>query len=138
MIAAFDAAAVLDALDARDDAVAVHRFVQVRPGDVDVAAASSGRSGHDEAVAAGVRLEPADVEVHLLGQAEALAADLDEIAGGDERVEVALERRALVARHLEELKELADAGGMMHPLAHQRENLIGEKALFVNPIYSVS
>ena len=31
---------------------------------------------------------------------------------------------ALVARDFEELKELADAGGMVHPLAHQRENLI--------------
>ena len=36
----------LIALDADDDAVAVHRFVQMRAGDVDVAAAvSSGRSG---------------------------------------------------------------------------------------------
>ena len=44
--AAFGPAAVLDALDAHDDAVAVHRFVQMRAGDVDVAArGSSGRSG---------------------------------------------------------------------------------------------
>ena len=28
--------------------------------------------GHDEAVAGRVRLQPADVEVHLLGQAEAM------------------------------------------------------------------
>ena len=71
-----------------------------------------------------MRLQPADVEVHLLGQAEALPANLDEIARRDERLEVALERRALVARNLEQLQQLAHAGGMVHPLAHQRENLI--------------
>ena len=123
--APFGAAAVLDALDADDDAVAVHRFVEVRAGNVDVAAAdSSGRSGRDEAVAGRVRLQAADVEVHLLGQAEALAANLNEIAGGDERLDVALERGALVARHLENLQQLAHAGGMVHPLAHEREDLI--------------
>ena len=102
----------------------MHRFVQVRTGDVDVAAAVERPLGHDEAVAGRVRLQPADVQVHLLGQAEALAADLNEIAGGDERVEVALERGALVARDFEQLQELADAGGMVHPLAHRREDLI--------------
>ena len=129
MIAPFGAAAVLDALDADDDAVAVHRFVEVRAGNVDVAAAgSSGRSGVDEPVAGRVRLQPADVEIHLLGQAEALAADLNEIAGRDERLDVPLERRALVARDLEKLQQLAHAGGMVHPLAHQREDSGHEKA----------
>ena len=42
----------------------------------------------------------------------------------DEGVDVALERGALVARHLEQLEQLADAGGMVHPLAHRREDLI--------------
>ena len=79
--APFDAAAFLDPLDARDDAVAVHRLVQVRSRDVDVAAAVERPLGDDEAVAAGMRLQPADVQVHLFGQAEALAANLDEIAG---------------------------------------------------------
>jgi hypothetical protein len=37
---------------------------------------------------------------------------------------VALERRAVVARHLEYLQELANAGGMMHPLPHQREHVV--------------
>ena len=98
----------------------MHRFVEVRAGDVDVAAGRLERPlGHDEAVAGRVRLQAADVEIHLLGQAEALPADLDEIAGADERLEVALERGALVARDLEELQELAHAGGMVHPLAHR-------------------
>ena len=117
----------LIALDADDDAVAVHRFVEVRPGNVDVAARVERTLGGDEPVAGRVRLQPADVEVHLLGQAEALAADLNEIARGDERLDVPLERRALVAGNLEDLKQLAHAGGMVHPLAHQRENLITRK-----------
>ena len=88
---------------------------------------SSAPLRHDEAVAARMRLQAADVEIHLLGQAEALAADLDEIAGRDERFEVPLERRPLVARDLEELQELAHAGRMVHAFAHQRENLITRK-----------
>ena len=78
----------------------------------------------DEAVAGRVGLQPADDEVHLFGQAEALPADLNEIAGRDERLDVPLERRPLVLRHLEELQQLAHGGGMVHPLAHQREDLI--------------
>ena len=92
--AAFGAAAVLDALDAHDDAVAVHRLVQVRRRRCRCRRrASSGRSGVDEAVAGRVRLQPADVQIHLLGQAEAVAADLDQLARRDERLEVPLERR---------------------------------------------
>ena len=82
--APFGAAAVLDPLDADDDAVAVHRLVEMRAGDVDVAAAVERPLGRDEAVAGRVRLQPADVQVHLFGQAEALAANLNEVAGGDE------------------------------------------------------
>ena len=71
-----------------------------------------------------MRLQPADVEVHLLGQAEAVPADVNEVARGDERLDVPLERRPLVARHFENLEELAHAGGMMDPLPHEREHLI--------------
>ena len=80
----FDAAAFLHALDARDDAVAVHRFVEMRTGDVDVAAGVELTLGRDEAVAGRMRLQPADVEVHLLGQSESLASNLNEIAGRNE------------------------------------------------------
>ena len=52
---------------------------------VDVAAALERPFGHDEAVAGRMRLQTADVEVHLLGQAEALPANLDQVAGRDER-----------------------------------------------------
>ena len=51
------------------------------------------------------------------------------IAGGDQRIGVALERDALFARHLEKLKQFADGGGVMHPLAHQGENRITRKHL---------
>ena len=81
--APLDASALLDALDAHDDPVAVHRFVQVRAGDVDVAAGVERPFRDDEPEAAGVCLEAADVEVHLLGQPVALSADLDELARRD-------------------------------------------------------
>jgi hypothetical protein len=66
-------------------------------------------------------LQAADVEVHLLGQPESMTADVDEIAGRHERLDVTLERRALVARDFEDLKEFAHAGRVMHPLPHQCE-----------------
>ena len=122
--APFGAPAVLDALDAHDDAIALHRFVEVRARDVDVAAGRFERPfGRDEAVAGRMRLQPADVQIHLFRQAEAMPADLDEVAGADERLDVPLERGPLVARHLENLQQFAHAGGMVHPLAHERENL---------------
>ena len=37
---------------------------------------------------------------------------------------MALERRVLVARNLENLKELAHGGRVMHPFAHEGEDLI--------------
>ena len=48
--------------------------------------------GDDEAVAGRVRLQPADDEVHPVGQAEAVAADLEEIAVGDQRLQEPPER----------------------------------------------
>ena len=74
-----------------------------------------------------MRLQPADIQVHFFGQAEAVATDLNEVAGGDERFDVAFECSAVVARNLEHLEELAHAGGMVDALAHQREHLITRK-----------
>ena len=69
-------------LDARDDAIAVHRLGQVGGRDVDVLlVAASTVLGHDEAEAGRIGREPADDEVHLLGQAEAVAANLQQLAG---------------------------------------------------------
>ncbi len=119
------APAVLDAFDADDDAVAVHRFVEGLVGNVDVAAGRLERPlRRDEAVPRRVGLETADVEVHLFGQAESIPSNLNELAGRDERLDVPLERRLVVLEHFEHLQQLAHAGGVMHPLPHQRENLI--------------
>ena len=123
--APFGAAALLDALDANDDAVAVHRLVEMRVGNVDVAGAGfEWTLRRYEPVTRRVRLQAADVEIHLLGQTETLASNLNEISRSDERFDVPLERRAVVLRHFEYLQQLADAGGMMHPLAHECEHLI--------------
>ena len=115
---------MFDTLHSHDDSIAVNGAAKVRSGNEDVAGVVKRPLGRDEAIAAGVRLQTADVQIHLLGQAEAMAADADEIAGRDERVDVPLERRPLLARHAEELENLSDAGGMMDPLTHQREHLI--------------
>src|SRR3989442_1461535 len=121
---AFGAAAVLDALDAHDDAVAVHRFVEMRARYVDVAARLERALGRDEPVAGRMRLQPTDIEVHFLRQAEAVPADVNKVARGDQRLDVTFERRPLVAWDFENLEELAHAGGMMDPLTHERERLL--------------
>ena len=122
--ASFGAAALLDTLDANDDAVTVHRFVQMGTGDVDVAAGVERPLRGDKAVAGLMRLQAADIEIHLLGQPEPMATNLDEIARGHQRLDVALERGPLVARHLENLKKLPHGCGMMHAVTHEREHLI--------------
>ena len=104
----------------------MHRFVEQRAGNVDVAAERVERTiRRHEAVAGGMRLQLADVEVHLLRQTKTVAANLDQLAGRHERLDVTFERGALVARNLENLQQLTHAGGMVDPLAHQREDLIG-------------
>src|SRR4029453_19615914 len=99
------------------------RFVEMGAGHVNVAARVERTLGRDEAVAGGMGLEPADIEVHLFGQAESMASNLDEIAGRDERLDVTFERRPVVAGNFEPLQKLAAAGGMVNALPHQREDL---------------
>ena len=53
-----------------------------------------------------------------------MAADMDEVAGRHQRRDVPLERGALFARDLQNLQELAHAGRVVHPLPHERENLV--------------
>src|SRR4029453_262379 len=117
-------AAVFDALDAHDDAIALHGFVEVSAGDVDVAAGRlEWALRSHEPVTGGMRLQPADVQVHLLGQAKPVSADLHEIARAHHRLDVTFERRTLVARDLEDLQQFAHAGRVMDPIAHERKNL---------------
>ena len=78
----------------------------------------------DEAIPCRICLQAADVEVHLFGQPESIPSNLNELAGSDERFDVPFERRLVVLGHFEHLQQLAHAGGMMHPLAHEREHLI--------------
>src|SRR5262249_30813295 len=113
----------LDPLQAHDNTIPVHRFVEHRAGDVDVSSNVERTLRGDESVARWVRLQPAHVEVHLLGQAESLPPNLDEIAGLNEPPQMTFERGAFFTRDLQELKQLSGAGGMMHVLAHQREKV---------------
>jgi hypothetical protein len=71
-----------------------------------------------------MRLQPADVEIHLLGQAEAMAPNLNQVARGEQGLDMALERSAFVARNFENLQQLAHGGRMMHALAHEREDVV--------------
>jgi hypothetical protein len=47
--------------------------------------------GHDKSKAARIGGQLADHEIHLVAHAEAVAANLYELAGGDERFQLALE-----------------------------------------------
>jgi hypothetical protein len=70
----------------------VHGFGEVGGGNVDVLSFAVGRVfGHDKTKAAGIGLQPADDEVHLLWQPEAVAADLQQLAAGHQRFQLSLE-----------------------------------------------
>ena len=83
---------------------------------------SSGRSGTTNPYPAGVCLQPADVQVHLFGQPEALPAELNQSPEATSDLRCRL--NPLVARDLEDLQEFPHCGGVVHALAHERENLI--------------
>ena len=114
-ISPFGAAVVAVALDAHDDAIAVQRLLEVRGRDVDVALHALGRPlRRHEAEAGRMALEPADDEIHAIGQPVAIAADEHERAVVDERFQVPLERRVLVAGNLEHAHQFARGGRMRH------------------------
>ena len=79
---------------------------------------SIGRSGVDEAEAGRMAVELADDEVHAIGQAVAVALDLNQRPVVDEVAQVALERRALLARDSQDAQQLARRGRMRHAFAH--------------------
>ena len=111
-------------LDAHDDAVAVHRLVAVPGGDEDVAAAVGARRvGHDEGRPADVGLETADDEVHLLGHAVAVAADLDKSPVGRQRLQLAPETSPLLAGDPQQLHQLARRCGVLGPFAHEADDV---------------
>ncbi len=122
----FRAVAVPESLDAGDHTIAVHRLHEARRRHVDVRGAlTAGRAfGDDEAEAAATGLQAADDEVHLVGQAVAPAAQRHQGAARHEKIELAAERHALVARHVEYLHQLAHRRGVMHVLANELKNLV--------------
>ena len=114
-----------DAFEADDDAVALHRLLEVGAGDVDVAADALDRAFRpDEAEALGAHVDAPDDEVHAVGQAEVAAAGGDDGAGRDEVLEAAAERRPVLARDLEPLGELRQGGGMVDLLADAGQDLV--------------
>ena len=68
--------------------------------------------------------EPADDQVHPIGEAVAVAADEDERAFVDERLELALEGGALLARDFEDANQLARGGRMVDVLANLSQELV--------------
>ena len=122
---AFGPIAVALVLDAHDHTVAVHRLVEVVARDVDARRTVVGRRlGIDEREPAWIGRDAADHEVHPVGQAESVAANLDERAGADERTQPAPERRALLARHAQQLLQFLGRGRMVDALANQAQNLV--------------
>ncbi len=131
-------APVGDALDARDDAVAVHRLVQVAAGDVDVAVDPLHRPiGHDESKSPRVGGDAPDDEIHPIGQAVAVAPRLDELALRDQILEQSFERRALVPRYLQPLQQLSRRRRVLDLVANQLEQLFVIQHVFILSIHRI-
>ncbi len=79
---------------------------------------------HDEAVARLVHLEAPDDDVHPVGEAEAVAPDLEQLAFRDEPLQQPPERRAVLARHPEQLEQLARRGRVGYALADLAQELV--------------
>jgi hypothetical protein len=112
----------------------VHRFGEVRRGDVNIPArrlrsvgglTALGVLGHDESKSARVGLQLSDDKIHLLGNAEPVAANLQQLAAGRERLQLAPERVALFARNAQHLRELPGGGRVMNAVADESEEIAG-------------
>ncbi len=108
------------AFDTDDDTIAVHRFGEIGRGDVDIRALSVrvGLIGNDKAEPTRVRRESSDHEVHLVRQSVAIAADLEEFTGSDERLQLSPESGAFVARYTQHPHQVPHSRGMMGMLAN--------------------
>ena len=78
----------------------------------------------DERKTARVGRHAADDEIHPVGQAEALPANLDERAAGHERAQAALERGPLLARNAKRPHQFLGGRGVIDPIADQSKNLL--------------
>jgi len=122
-----DAIRAMPMFDTSDDAVAVERFGQVGRGNVEMGLI--GHIGDDEPETARMGFQPADHDVHAVGKAEAVAPDLDQIAGGDECFEMPAERGSILPRHAEHLQQLLNCRRMIRALPNERQHLVaGERA----------
>src|SRR5262249_41361382 len=93
-----------EALDSRNDAVAVHRLIEVAAGNKKVPLGVLERTiGHHESKAAGIGDHLADDQVHAVGQTESIAARLHEGAALDQIGQQLLERGTLLTWQLETL-----------------------------------
>ena len=71
-----------------------------------------------------MRLHAPDDEVHAVRQTEPVPPRLNEVAAFDEAVEQALDRRALFARNLQPLEQLARRRRVIDFVADRREELV--------------
>ena len=119
------------ALDANHHAVAVQGLLQVDGGDVDVAFARAGRARrlvrNHEPEAARVAGEPSHDQVHAVGQADARAADLDDLAVLDQAAQHGLELVAPVGLETEAAHDVAHGDGLA-VAGEEREHGRGEIA----------
>src|SRR5688572_2484098 len=111
-------------LDPGHDTIAVHRFGKVRRRDKDVLALALLRLfRHDESKAAWIGLQPSDDDVHFLGNAVAVAANLEQLAARDERLDLPLEAVALFTGHAEQLRQLTRRGGVVRSFLDETKDL---------------
>ena len=98
----------------------MHGVLQIVRGDVDVAREAFDRTlGRDEAKPGWMAVELADHQIHLIGQAVAIAFDLDQRAVVDERAQDALELGPLFARNPQHAQQFARGRRMRHAWPHQ-------------------
>ena len=118
-------AIVADALDPGDDAIPVHRLVEIAPGDVQISLDLFQRAvRHDEPEPPRMGDHAADDQVHAVGQPVAVAAGLDERSAFDEVGQELLEGGPLVARELQALEQLTGGRGMVDFVADQLQELL--------------
>ncbi len=103
------------------DLVAVHGVQLALRGDIDVGLAFFLRQHEPEAL--GMGLEDAGFEVHLLGQAVAVAARLDDLAGQDELVQRPFELMPVIGRELQQPHQFAHHHGLAGPGLDQIDEL---------------
>ena len=112
------------ALEADDDAVALHRLLEVDAGDVDVAAdAFDGALRPDEAKALGAHVDPPDHGCMRSGSPK-WPPRVAMTEPDAQLLEAAAERRPILPRDLEPLGELRQGGGMVDLLADAGQDLV--------------